>query len=373
MNQVITAGLDRAVAQYPLLAASVSGSAELPRTTDSIGRLVTAGPSWWTSGFVPGTLWMLSGVTGDSIIRDAAIDLTSRVEGEKYDSTTHDLGFMLLCSYGNGYRITGDTAYRNILLTGAQTLLGRYNSRTGCLKSWNSSDRWQFPVIIDNLMNLELLLWAFHETGDSLYYYVAVSHSDVTIANHFREDYSSFHVVSYDTLTGLPVVKCTAQGFSDSSAWARGQSWGLYGYTMMYRMTGLNRYLLQAERVADFLIDNPAMPDDGIPYWDYNAPGIPDEMRDVSAAAIMASALIELSSYSDRHRSGKYLEMASRQIRTMTSSGYLAPAGTNAGFLLKHGVGNKPGGTEIDVPLTYADYYYVEALIRMKALNPGKR
>jgi unsaturated chondroitin disaccharide hydrolase len=217
------------------------------------------------------------------------------------------------------------------------------------------------------MMNLEMLMWAFKQTGDSTLINIAVSHADHTIKNHYRPDHSCYHVVSYDTLTGAVLVKNTAQGAFDESAWARGQVWGLYGFTMMYRETGLQRYLVQAQMVADFLIHHPNMPADGIPYWDFNAPGIPNEERDSSAGAIMASALLELSTFIDKQTGMGYRNFAEKQIRTLSSPDYFAEKGSNGYFLLKHGVGSKPGKSEVDVPLTYGDYYYLEALMRILA------
>jgi uncharacterized protein YyaL (SSP411 family) len=218
------------------------------------------------------------------------------------------------------------------------------------------------------MMNLEFLMWAFNQTGDSSFYRIAVTHSDTTIKNHFRNDFSTWHVVSYDTITGKVEAKQTAQGAADGSAWARGQVWGLYGYTVMYRETGLQRYLDQAVHIADFLISHPNMPEDKIPYWDFNAPGIPDTNRDASAGAIMASALIELSGYAGEGKKAQYLEVAEKQLRSLSSPAYLAKEGENGNFILMHSVGSLPAKSEVDVPLTYADYYFIEALLRYRKL-----
>ena len=227
---------------------------------------------------------------------------------------------MIGCSFGNGLRLTNDERYKEILITAAKSLSTRFRPNIGCIQSWGSRKGWQCPVIIDNMMNLELLMDVFQLTGDSSFYKIAVSHADTTIKNHFRPDYSSYHVVSYDTITGRVEAKQTAQGAADESAWSRGQSWGLYGYTMMYRETKLDRYLEQAQHIADFLINHPNLPEDKIPYWDFNAPGIPDTERDASAGAIMASALIELSGYADAERSKKYMEIAEIQVKSLSSS-----------------------------------------------------
>lgn len=367
MAKVIKESLDFSIEQYSGLAEVMAGKPDLlPRTIDKDGNLVTAGSGWWTSGFFPGSLWYLYEYSNDEKLREYAWMMTSRVEKEKLNRSTHDLGFMLYNSFGNGYRITGDESYRDVLLTGAQSLITRFRPNIGCIQSWNSRQGWQCPVIIDNMMNLEFLMWAFSQTGDSTYYKICISHSDVTMKNHFRPDYSSWHVVSYDTITGGVEAKQTHQGAADESAWARGQSWGLYGYTVMYRETGLTRYLDQARGIADYLINHPNMPDDMIPYWDYNAPGIPDALRDASAASVMASALIELSGYTDSERSQRYLEVADKQLRMLSSPAYRAESGKNGNFILMHSVGSLPGNSEVDVPLTYADYYFIEALMRYR-------
>lgn len=370
LDKLIEESLTFSVQQYNLMTSVMKDKPDqLPRTIDHSGNLKTEDSRWWTSGFYPGTLWYLYEYSNDPKIKKDAVSMTSRVERERYTTNNHDVGFMLYCSFGNGLRITGDTSYNEVLLTGAKSLSTRFRPNIGSIQSWGSSEKWQCPVIIDNMMNLELLMWAFKRTGDSSFYKIAVTHADTTIKNHFRPDYSTFHVVSYDTITGKVQVKNTAQGFSDESAWSRGQSWGLYGYTMMYRETRLNRYLKQAEHIADFLINNPNLPDDKIPYWDFSAPGIPSATRDASAGAIMASALIELSGYVGPEKGKTYLKVAERQIRTLASPLYLSKPGSNGNFVLMHSVGSVPANSEVDVPLTYADYYFIEAMMRYRKLK----
>ncbi len=325
-------------------------------------EIITSDSKWWCSGFFPGVLWYLYEYTGDAGHRTWAEKYSARVEEEKYNTYDHDIGFQIYCSFGNGYRLTGRDDYSEVLKVAGRSALERYNPRLGVIKSWDSNpQKWQYPVIIDNMMNLELLMWNFHNTGDQVFQDVAVLHSDKTLEHHFRPDNSSYHVVSYDTITGLPHIKQTHQGAFDESIWARGNVWGLYGYVMMYRETNLERYLDQATAIANLLIDHPNMPEDGIPYWDYLAPEIPDALRDASAGAIMASALIELSTMTDGDLSQKYLTMAEKQLTTLASPEYLAEPGTNGFFVLKRSVGHLPGNSEVDVPLTYADYYFVEA------------
>jgi len=370
ITRVINESLDFSVKQYSLMTSVMKDKeGQLPRTIDSDGKLRTENSRWWTSGFYPGCLWYLYEYSKDQKIKDDAMMMTARVEQEKYTTNNHDVGFMLYCSFGNGLRITGEESYNEVLLTGAKSLSTRFRSNIGCIQSWGSNKKWQCPVIIDNMMNLELLMWAFKKSGDSSYYRIAVSHADTTMKYHYRPDYSTYHVVSYDTITGKVQVRQTAQGFSDESAWSRGQSWGLYGYTMMYRETKLDRYLQQAEHIADFLINHPNLPEDNIPYWDYNAPGIPDAARDASAGAIMASALIELSGYVSPETGKKYLQVAETQIRTLSSPEYRANPGDNGNFILMHSVGSIPANSEVDVPLTYADYYFIEAMMRFRELQ----
>jgi unsaturated chondroitin disaccharide hydrolase len=369
MEKLIDDALDFSVKQYALMADVMKDKPDLlPRTIDTTGNLVTSKSSWWTSGFVPGSMWYLYQYSKNEKLKESAVDLTSRIEKEKNNKGTHDLGFMLYCSFGNGLRLTGNESYSDIMMTGAKSLCTRFRPKNGCIQSWNSRKGWQCPVIIDNMMNLEFLMWAFRKTGDSSFYKICVSHSDTTIKNHFRTDYSTYHVVSYDTITGRVEKKQTSQGYADESSWARGQSWGLYGYVVMYRETKLERYLYQATHIANFLINHPNLPADKIPYWDFNAPDIPNAKRDASAGAIMASALIELSGYVQPEVGKKYLGIAETQLRSLASPAYLAKPGKNGNFILMHSVGSLPGKSEVDVPLTYADYYFIEALLRYKDL-----
>lgn len=333
-----------------------------PRSTNADGTVHFVAPRDWTSGFYPGCLWYAYELSKDEKIKQFAINRTEILENQKYNKGTHDMGFKMFCSYGNAYRLTGNPEYKTILLQSATTLCTRFNPTVGCIRSWDhNSDKWEYPVIIDNMMNLELLMWAFHETADSTFYTIAVSHANTTIKNHFRPDYSCYHVIGYDTITGAVIKKNTHQGLSDSSSWARGQAWALYGYTMMYRETKIEAYLQQAENVAQFILSHKNMPEDLIPYWDFDAPNIPNEPRDASAAAVICSALYELSSFSTQH-SSEYSQSANKILSSLCSNAYLAAP--NQFFILEHSTGSFPHNSEIDVPLIYADYYFLEALQR---------
>lgn len=336
-----------------------------PRSTKPDGSLSTVTSDDWVSGFYPGSLWYMYDYTKDPKWEKAAREWTANLEKEKFNATTHDLGFMLYCSFGNGYRLTKDPAYKEIMLEGARSLSKRFNPKAGTIRSWDFG-KWQYPVIIDNMMNLEFLFWATKASGDSSFYKIAVTHANTTMKHHFRKDYSSYHVIDYDTVTGNVLSKGTHQGCADESSWARGQAWGLYGFLTCYRETKDIRYLNFAEKIANFILNNPSTPSDKIPYWDYNAPNITTQERDASAAAITASAMLELYTYT---KDKTYLSYAEQILKSLSLPAYFAELGTNNHFILKHCVGNKPAKSEIDAPLAYGDYYYIEALIRYSRLN----
>ena len=339
----------------------------MPRTINKDGSLSLIPAGDWTSGFYPGVLWYMFEMTGQTEWKEKAIRYTELLEEQQYNGSDHDVGFRMFCSYGNAYRLTSNPDYIPVLVQSAKTLIARYYENVGCIRSWNfNEENWQCPVIIDNMMNLELLFWATQKTGDSVYYDIALSHALTTMENHFRADNSSVHVVDYDTITGEVRQKNTHQGYADESSWARGQAWGLYGYTMTYRFTKNKDFLKQAEKIADFLLGHPKLPGDMVPYWDFDAPEIPDEPRDVSAAAIMASALYELCTYSDK---GDIYKLKADKIMESLGSTYASDPGENYGFILEHSVGSKPMDSELDVPLNYADYYYLEARVRRMDLE----
>lgn len=328
-------------------------------------KFETSGSGWWCSGFYPGSLLYLYEQTKDKSLSAEARRILKVLEKEKDNKTTHDLGFMMYCSFGNALRVNPEPEYKDVLITSARSLATRFDPKVGCIKSWNSKPS-DYLVIIDNMMNLEMLFWATRATGDSSFYKIAVTHAETTMKNHFRPDYSSYHVVNYNPETGAVQQKRTAQGYADESAWARGQAWGLYGYTVMYRETKDRKFLDQANHIAHFILDHPNLPSDKVPYWDFNAPDIPKAPRDASAAAVMASALLELSKYNSGEDAIRYFKTAETMIQTLSSDHYKAAIGTNGGFILKHSVGHLPGKSEVDVPLTYADYYFIEAMARYK-------
>ena len=372
LETVVDKALAGAERQTLLMAEKYSArEGRLPRTWEN-GEDVSSDSRWWCSGFFPGVLWYVYENGRNPRVLEYARMFTARVEREKHTTDNHDVGFMLYCSFGNGLRLTGDKSYEEVLLSGARSLATRFKPEVGLIRSWDHNrDKWQYPVIIDNMMNLEHLYNAGLLFGDDTLKSVAVTHANTTLCNHFRPDFTSYHLVDYDPADGRVRRKETVQGFSDESAWARGQAWALYGYTMMFRLSGYECYLNQAENIAGMLLER--LPDDGIPYWDFDSDRIPDDLRDASAAAIMASAFVDLSSLTNKpEEKGRYLKMAEKQLRTLASDAYLARPGENGNFLLMHSVGSRPDNHEIDVPLTYADYYFLEALLKYSRTTQTK-
>lgn len=347
---------------------TAKGNKVNPRSIDKDGNLVLVGPKDWCSGFFAGTLWQMYQYSHMQFWRENAVSNTWLIESAKWYKGTHDLGFMIGDSFGKAYQLTGEQSYRDVMLQAARTLCTRYSPKVGCIRSWDhNADRWTFPVIIDNMMNLEILFEAYKLTGDKSFYDIAVSHANVTMKNHFRDDYSSYHVVDYDPVTGTVRSRVTHQGYSDDSFWSRGQGWALYGYTMCYRYTHDLRYLEQAKNIAKFLFSLKNMPEDGIFFWDMKDPSIPDVPRDASAAALVASAFYELQAYVGAELGKQYIAYADKIVNSLIDH-YQAPVGSNQGFLLLHSTGNKPANSEIDVPINYADYFYMEALRRKSML-----
>ena len=350
-----------------LTARMLGDSTTLPRSSTPTGRWVTVPPSDWTSGFFPGLLWNLYSWFTTPALQHDAKRFTDRLTSQQNNTRTHDVGFMMFCSFGNAQRLSPSETYQQILLQSARSLASRFDPRVGSIKSWDGTPRWGYPVIVDNLMNLELLFWASKNGGPAAYRDVATRHALATLANHVRPDGSTFHVVDYDTVTGDVVARQTAQGFSDGSVWARGQAWAVYGFTMVYRETHDERFLKTAQRTADYFVNH--LPADGVPYWDFEAPDIPDAPRDASAGAIAASALLELCTMgTDTVRQHRYRVEAELILGSLTSAAYLSQGPPAARGILNHATGNHPHGLEIDVSLIYGDYYFVEALLRYNRL-----
>jgi unsaturated chondroitin disaccharide hydrolase len=343
------------------MTAANPGEQVYPRSLDRTGAVRYVGREDWTSGFYPGILWLMYELTGKNRWQTEAVYYTELLESEKTNASGHDLGFKMMSSFGNGYRLKHNSRYREILIQSARTLITRFNENVGCIRSWDHhTDKWVYPVVIDNLMNLELLFLAWRETGEPVFYNIAVKHAETTMKNHFRNDYSSFHVVGYNPATGQVTARNTWQGYSDESSWARGQAWALYGYTMIYRETRNPVFLSQAEKIANYIINQTKIRKGEIPVWDFDVAGDPNEPYDASSGAIISAALFELGNYSKSKTD--YYQIANQLLETLSSRFFFSD--NNTGFLLKHSTGSKPQGSEVDVSLIYADYYYLEALKR---------
>lgn len=337
-------------------------SSSFPRSMESDGSTRGVKSTDWTSGFYPGSLLYLYRITDNEAYLETAKKWLPFNALEQTNNRTHDMGFKVYCSIGNANEIAPNEEWQNIIVKSAETLSSRFDENTSCIKSWDfGGDRWQYPVIIDNMMNLELLFEASKISGDNSFYDIAVSHAIKTMENHFREDNSSYHVVDYDPQTGEVLQRLTHQGFNAESVWSRGQAWGLYGFTMVYRFTKESRFLDKAVEIAEFITNQNNMPEDRVPYWDMKDPNIPNSIRDASAAAVTASALLELESYKNGKGYGDY---ARSILESLNSEAYLLDPDTSGPFILDHSTGNYPSQDELDLPISYADYYFLEALYR---------
>lgn len=371
ISNVINNDINFSTRQYSLMLQQIGreGKVRIPKTIDKLGRMVYIPIDDWCSGFFPGSLCYLYQLTNDKSWLLQSKRFTEALDSIQYLTWHHDVGFMIGSSYLNIYRLSPNKAYKKAIIQTAKSLCTRFRKKAGVIQSWNVDRGWQSkrgwtcPVIIDNMMNLELLFEATRLSGDSTYWKVAVSHANKTLENQFRKDGSCYHVVDYDPNNGAVLHRQTAQGYADNSAWARGQAWAVYGYTVCYRYTHDRKYLDQAVKTLNFVMQNPNLPNDLIPYWDFDAPNIPNEPRDVSSAACIASALYEMNNYLPDNG---YTSLADRIIRSLSSPEYRTPLGKNGCFLLMHSVGSIPHNNEIDVPLNYADYYFLEALTRRR-------
>lgn len=361
--------LDKAETQLDGFRMAYPDPTQIARSYDK-GQVKLVGVNDWTSGFVSGSFWYMYEYTGDPDWLAAAELWTANLESQKNNTRTHDIGFIMFNSYGNGFRLAGTAAYEPVLVQSAESLMTRYSPVVGAIRSWDFGE-WTYPVIIDNMMNLELLYFATQSTNDQKFADAATTHAATTQKNHFRPDYSSYHVVDYDPETGDVVHKQTHQGISDDSAWARGQAWGLYGYTMVYRFTRDKSFLQMAQNIARFFLNHPNLPEDKVPYFDFDVFDDPDieNFRDTAAAAVAASGLLELADFVPVSEATRYRETALVMLRSLASPVYSAATGSNGHFLLKHATGRWQANDEVDASLNYADYYYLEALLRCTALS----
>lgn len=369
---MVTQAIENARTQIGLEIDTIEASGKClnPVTLTPEGDVYYCGYADWRSGFFPGSVWYLYELTGDTTLLPLAQKYTEAISEAQNLTWHHDIGFIINCSFGNGLRLINKAGYKDVMIQAAKSLCTRFREKPQVIQSWNvtgnswqSKRGWECPVIIDNMMNLELLFEATKLSGDSTFYKVAVAHADRTMQEHFRADGSCYHVIDYSIEDGSVRHRQTAQGYADESAWSRGQTWAIYGYTMCYRETQNPKYLAQAVKTFNFMKNNKNMPTDLVPYWDMDAPNIPNEPRDVSSAAVIASALYEMSTYpvEDPQACKSYADSI---MTSLASPAYTAPISENGRFVLMHSAGSLPHNSEIDVPLNYADYYYLEALKR---------
>ena len=325
----------------------------------------------WCAGFWPGVLWYDYEYTKDKQVLEEAENFTHSLKFLSHiPAYDHDLGFLVFCSYGNGYRLTKNPAYKQVILDTADTLATLFNPIVGTILSWPREvepRNWPHNTIMDNMINLEMLFWAAKNGGNPYLYDIAVSHADKTMKSQFRPDYTSYHVAVYDTITGNLIKGVTHQGYADSTMWARGQAWAIYGYTVVYRETKDPKYLDFVQKVTDVYLDR--LPEDKVPYWDFDDPSIPNAPRDASAGAVVASALLELSTYLPNGTGKRYKDAAIEMLTSLSSDSY--QSGESKPSFLLHSVGHWPNHSEIDASIIYADYYYIEALLRLKRLQEG--
>ena len=377
-NDFIQENIDNAVAQETLQTDIIEKSGKIlnPRTINKDGSIHYVPIDDWCSGFFPGNIWYTYELTGDKKWLPLAEKYTEALDSVQYLTWHHDVGFMIGSSYLNGYRFANKEEYKPVIIQTAKSLSTRFRPGAGVIQSWDADKGWQAergwkcPVIIDNMMNLELLFEATKLSGDSTFYHIAVNHADRTLKEHFRTNGSCYHVIDYSLADGMVRHRQTAQGYADESTWSRGQAWAIYGYTVCYRETHDKKYLNQALKTFQFMKTHPRLPKDLIPYWDMDAPNIPNEPRDASSASCIASALYEISTM-DVPDANSYKNYADSIMASLASPNYLASLGKNGNFLLMHSVGSIPHGTEIDVPLNYADYYFLEALKRKRDIEEG--
>lgn len=349
--------------RYKMLLDYPVDSMSIPRSMTIKTNTIKKVPSRdWTSGFFAGNLWQLYRLTGNEAYKNQAQKWTPFSKKESVNSNSHDVGFKVFCSFGEALKVENKEEYKAVIIKGAETLCIRFNAKVGAIRSWDfNKEIWDYPVIIDNMMNLELLFEASKLSGNKKYREIAIQHANTTLKNQFRTDNSCYHVIDYDPTTGAVRKKTTLQGYNDDSVWARGQGWAVYGFTMSYRYTKDPAYLKQAEATATFFMTHKNLPEDGIPYWDFKDPAIPNSARDVSAATVMASALYELYGYT---KNKSYLAFADKIMTSLHSDKYILSDTIKAPFILDHSTGNWPKHDEIDEPIIYADYYFLEALLR---------
>ncbi|MCK4733831.1 MAG: glycoside hydrolase family 88 protein [Methanophagales archaeon] len=324
---------------------------DFPHITEN-GKWTTTEDGYWTGGFWVGMLLLVYKITGDERYKAEAYNWAKRLENRKNDKT-FDLSFLFYPSFVLGYDITGDRYFRKVALEAAETLSTLFHEKASFV--YNKIDEKIGRTIIDAMPDLQLLWWAYEETGGERFYEVARTHSMRTVDEFIRDDYSTVHVIDFDLETGELQRKITVQGYSDDSCWSRGQAWAIYGFTLAYKHTRDELFLRTAEKLAEYFIKN--LPEDYVPYWDFNDPK--KELRDSSAAAIASSGLLDLSALSGK----KGFRDVAINILSSLCDNYLCEEEKDG--ILKHGCFHKPEEKGADESLIWGDYYFIEAIMKM--------
>lgn len=367
MNALVRNTADISLKTLLRSAESVSDSTCFP-SFGKEGHWKTKSSENWVSGFYGGCLWQAFAFSGDPQFERLARKWTDGIEREKYNRETHDLGFRFMCTFGNGFRMSSDTAFadycRAVRDTAALTLSQRFHPESGVLSSdWDKEPiEGTIPCVIDIMMNLEILFEAALSTGDSRFYEIAVSHADATWRDFVREDGGTYHVVRYDVSDGSVRDRGQLQGDTKESTWSRGHAWLVYGMVVAYRYTKDERYLEYAEKAADYFISH--LNEDGVAAWDFQSD---DSQPDASASAVVASALYEMLNYIPKGEQRRhYAAEADRMLAALCSPAYFIGADTDC--LLDHSVQYYHFGYNVDKPAIFADYYFLEALNRYKSI-----
>ncbi len=321
--------------------------------------------SWWTNGFWPGIMWLMYSAEGNEAYKTAAENSEKLLDKamENFNDLMHDVGFMWYISAGANYKLTGNKDSLRRVMHAANLLAGRYNINGRFIRAWNG-DMYGW-AIIDCMMNLPLLYFASRESGDNRFYDIAVSHADTTLKNHLRPDGSARHIINYDTHTGEIVEVMGGQGYDEHSSWSRGQAWALYGFALSYKHTGDKKYLDAAKRSAHYFIS--CVCDDWLPRCDFRAPEEP-VIYDSTAGACAACGLLEIAENVPENEKRLYYNAAVNILKAMDEK--FCDWDAERDSILQCGTERYHGEKGRHIPIIYGDYFFIEAIYRLKGFNP---